>query len=365
MMHIIEFYSYLSGMSAAIYFAVCLVCGLQLCFGIFSHRQASNRLLSRVLGGVFLVMSCSAVCYIISNLWNIESLTHIGVTIDIFAFSGIACVAYILYSNNEPSKRWLAGLVCPFVLLGIMNICMDRQTVLFVTAALVLLIQMVYFGIIFIRRERHLDDLYADPERHSLKWMWGFIGLFMGWWLVNIVFSSDILSPWRDMTAYVYMSVIMLFAFAQVSKQGAPVSPETQRAVEETNGPLPASPGRGGVSDPQPTNVDDRQSPNAKRLIELMETEQMYLNPDLTVEDVVKRLGTNTKYFSNILHHEMHTTFSQWVNEYRIEHAKQLLQNKDEKVVNLAWQCGFNSNQSFYRTFAKYTGSTPTEWREK
>jgi len=355
-------YFYINGICIAIYFTVCLLCGLQLSFGAFTQGHTRNPLLSRLVGSIFLVMSCSAVCYMLSALLDSELLMQTGVSIDIFMFTGIACVSYVLYSNNEPSKGRLAALAWPFVVIGVLNICFPEWLIfLFNLAALILLAQMIYFGIVFIRRERNLDDLYADPERHSLKWMLVFIGLFIGWWVVCIVFNYTALSRWYDQAVYLYMTGTILFAFTKVSNYATPVILATQQEIENANANVNVNDLQPATCNLQPATGDH----NVVCLKQLMEQEHLYLNPDLTVEDVVKRLGTNTKYFSALMRNEMHTTFSQLVNEYRIEHAKQLLQNKDEKVVNLAEQCGFNSNQSFYRTFSKFTGTTPTEWRSK
>jgi len=347
----IDIITYLSGISNAIYAFTCLMCGLQLCVGIFSQHRHANTLLSQILGSSLLIMTVSAICYLLSTLLpDAAFLYRIGTSIDIFIFTGYTMVGYALCTNNEPSKLKLIALASPFAICAILNICFPNYlTVLFFVAAAILFAYYIYFGVAIQRRERVLDDLYSDPESHSLRWIWVAIALFAGWWIFSGLFLLvPILLPWYNTAILAYMTILILFVFAKVSNHKQPVSLATQQEMEETSHLSP---------------LTSHLSPT--RLSELMEQEQLYLNPDLTVEDVVKRLGTNTKYFSALLRIEMHTTFSQFVNEYRIERAKQLLQDKDEKVVNLAQQCGFNSNQSFYRTFSKFTGTTPTEWRSK
>jgi len=61
----------------------------------------------------------------------------------------------------------------------------------------------------------------------------------------------------------------------------------------------------------------------------------------------------------------MHISFVQFVNGYRVERAKYLLEHTDTKVEYIGVSCGFNSRQSFHRVFVKTTGKTPAEWREK
>ncbi len=143
-----------------------------------------------------------------------------------------------------------------------------------------------------------------------------------------------------------------MFVFAKVNNSKQPVSLATQQEFEN-------------LGENQNENADQCEGHNVARLIDLMEREQLYLNPDLTVEEVVKRLGTNTKYFSAMLHDELHTTFAQMVNSYRVEKAKDILKHTDTKVEFVGERCGFNSRQSFHRVFVKTTGKTPAEWREQ
>jgi len=362
----IDMITYLCGISNAIYAVVCLLCGLQLCFGIFSQGRQVNTYLSHILGSCLIVMFVSGVCYLLADMLPQSGyLYRIGASIDIFIFIGYAMMGYALYTNNEPSRGKLIALASPFALGAILNICFpDWLTILFFVAAGILFAYYIYFGVALQRRESLLGDIYSDPESHSLRWIWTTIGLFVGWWIVSGLFLIvPSLQPWYNAAVFAYMTVLFLFVFAKVSNYKEPVSLATQQEMENVN-----------ENENVNVNVNENENGNANgnvnnlqpaRLRELMEREQMYLNPDLTVEDVVKRLGTNTKYFSQMLHNEMNTSFSQLVNEYRVEQAKDLLKHTDIKVEFIGERCGFNSRQSFHRVFVKTTGQTPAEWREK
>jgi len=360
----IDLITCLSGISIAIYTFTCLVCGLQLCLGIFSQGRHSNTYLSRILGICMLVMTGSAVCYLLANLRpEFDWLYRIGTSIDIFVFTGYTIMGYALYTNNESPKAKIIALASPLVVCAVLTLCFpERLAALFFVAAAILFAYYIYFGIALQRRERLLKDIYSDPESHSLRWIWTTIGLFVGWWAVSGLFQlHPFLLPWYNTAAFAYMTVLFLFVFAKVSNHKEPVSLETLQEIENHNDNHNDNDNR-FTDSPAPQLTGEH---NVARLSELMEQEQLYLNPDLTVEDVVKRLGTNTKYFSALLHDEMHTTFSQFVNEYRIERAKDLLKHTNTKVEYIGESCGFNSRQSFHRVFVKTTGQTPAEWREK
>lgn len=99
------------------------------------------------------------------------------------------------------------------------------------------------------------------------------------------------------------------------------------------------------------------------RIRQLMEQQQLYLNSDLKLEDVASALGLNRSYVSNCINLHTGDSFSQFVNGYRIEYAKQVLRSKpDTKVTSLYISAGFSSEQSFYRNFKSFTGMTPKEW---
>lgn len=79
-----------------------------------------------------------------------------------------------------------------------------------------------------------------------------------------------------------------------------------------------------------------------------------------------KRIFTTTPFIRIIAHLNKH--FFDFVNEYRIEKAKELLTHPERKeytVLEILYEVGFNSKSSFNTAFKKRTGLTPTEYRRK
>jgi len=82
-------YTYINGMAAALYFIVCLVCGLQLCFNIFNVKEPNN--ITRLTGCIMLCWSFTALMYIISAIVPSLNWMYIaGDTIDILIFAAMA-----------------------------------------------------------------------------------------------------------------------------------------------------------------------------------------------------------------------------------------------------------------------------------
>lgn len=81
--------------------------------------------------------------------------------------------------------------------------------------------------------------------------------------------------------------------------------------------------------------------------------------------DLAKRLGYHEKYLSSALHSLTGMNFRTFLSSYRINYAKHLLCNKENKrrITEVALQCGFSSINSFNRVFREFTGVTPTDYR--
>ena len=96
------------------------------------------------------------------------------------------------------------------------------------------------------------------------------------------------------------------------------------------------------------------------------ENENPWLDPDLNIWDVAKNIGTNRTYVSKIINESCQCNFNEFVNNYRIEKAKQLLKKLPEITIHeVSESSGFGSVNSFLRIFKKHEKCTPTEFRKK
>lgn len=84
----------------------------------------------------------------------------------------------------------------------------------------------------------------------------------------------------------------------------------------------------------------------------------------LTIKGTAQALGYNEKYLSRCVNQSAGFGFSTLVSMLRMEAASYLLKNTDRTVVDIALDCGFGSERTFYRQFKEQTGMTPREYRE-
>lgn len=102
-------------------------------------------------------------------------------------------------------------------------------------------------------------------------------------------------------------------------------------------------------------------------LYKLMEEEEIYKDPLLSRLDLAKKLDTNESYLSQIVNQEINKSIIQFVNEYRIEAAKKLLQDSvfnKYSIEAIGMEAGFKSKSAFYSTFKNSLDMSPGAFRK-
>ena len=121
--------------------------------------------------------------------------------------------------------------------------------------------------------------------------------------------------------------------------------------------------------DEAPKTPDPKEAANAElmqRIHHLVVEEKQFLNSDLTVSALAKQIGTHRNNISACVNLIKGCNFTQYVNGYRIEYAKQLmLKNPDQKANAIGIDSGFANDTSFFRTFRALTGQTPGDWKKQ
>ena len=103
-----------------------------------------------------------------------------------------------------------------------------------------------------------------------------------------------------------------------------------------------------------------------QRINQLMLAEQLFLLPELKIQDIAQRLNTNRTYISDTIRAVEGCSFIQYVNTLRVDYAKQLLQQHPYmKILEVTTRSGFSTDTSFFRTFKAITGMSPKEWAAK
>ncbi|MEZ0487234.1 helix-turn-helix transcriptional regulator [Fibrella aquatica] len=118
----------------------------------------------------------------------------------------------------------------------------------------------------------------------------------------------------------------------------------------------------------RPTNADMPPELVAEVVVALtkaMETDQLFLNPELTVDKLSKHLQLSPKLISAVLNQQLQTNFNSFINRYRVEAVKRQLATPGSEhltITGIAFNCGFNSQATFQRVFKQMTSLSPKEY---
>ena len=84
----------------------------------------------------------------------------------------------------------------------------------------------------------------------------------------------------------------------------------------------------------------------------------------LTLESVSHTIGISKSYFAHLFKDYTKMTFIDFLTAERIKKSEGLFINSGQKIIDIAFECGFKSISSFNRAFKKIKGLSPTEFRK-
>ena len=99
-----------------------------------------------------------------------------------------------------------------------------------------------------------------------------------------------------------------------------------------------------------------------KTLLYQLEIRMVFLDSELSLKKLSVMIDTNQTYLSNVVNRYFECNLKGLLNRYRVEYAKELLQNGYSILENLPKKCGFASKSPFYTAFKKVTGITPIQY---
>jgi len=99
----------------------------------------------------------------------------------------------------------------------------------------------------------------------------------------------------------------------------------------------------------------------------LIKKARTYIKSNITepvrLEDLAKHLNVSPFYLCRQFQKHTKLKFTEYITRLRVERAKQLLLNQNNRISEVAFEAGFQSIPHFNRSFKRVTGSTPTLWR--
>lgn len=120
----------------------------------------------------------------------------------------------------------------------------------------------------------------------------------------------------------------------------------------------------------QPIDISLEKTQEIQQIVEhYFKDERIFLNGDLTIGKAANQMGISIQELSRFVNEQQNLNFFEYVNYYRVEEAKVLMQNQNARQLltleGIGKKAGFNSRASFYRAFKKFNGLSPGEFFSK
>ncbi|MFC4477640.1 helix-turn-helix domain-containing protein [Flavobacterium chungangensis] len=215
-------------------------------------------------------------------------------------------------------------------------------------------------------KEIYLEN-YANPSVSTYKWLFQMTCVFLV--AHSIVLSKNILrySGFKEvfLWANVLVGTIALFITCWFIMKALKY-PELFRGVNSklvlTKDILPEI-------DEKPEAVNQQNdliNAQISTLKQYMTEKEPFLDPSLTIQELANQISIPVRDLSILINHHIDQHFFDFVNEYRIQKAMQILRDQSKNqltVLEILYEVGFNSKSSFNTSFKKYTNLTPTAYR--
>jgi AraC-like DNA-binding protein len=360
--------------------------GLFLAIVLWSHRRA-GLLASRTLG--ILTLAFSLRLFEIVAYWTklLLRFPHIwGTTLGFPYLFGPLLFLYIKYSTSAERRfhKREALHFLPFVIFVLIQLpffAMNAERKLFIlseyiysatqsTSSLSLYQLLPYFlqfphvaAYIFLAakllKQFSRQGSFSGMSLQKLNWLRGLlIGfgcVFTLWLMYGISLNFGV--TYSRIIDYVttYAMTFGIYAIAYSGLRNPQIFAES------------ISPTLAGKYEKSTLTPEKAQS-YTERLRQLMENEKPYLNCDLNLPALAVQLRISHHHLSQVINEKFQQNFFDYVNRHRVEEAKRRLgdpRTRHFTMEVIAQEAGFNNKTTFNAAFKKYTGMTPTQFRDQ
>ena len=302
-------------------------------------------------------------------------------------------------------KKWIGpSILLPYLIYSLNDIYgilpFKLYTFAYITTIIVVIMQLAWYSYFIRKFDKRLLENCSNIDRRSIKWVF--------WTLVPLLVLTILYIPLNMMTKvdewmvlYDFLTLLIITGIVGHSLSHK-VDEMTIELIEEQIEEMEIK-GDGGKKDVdaiEPDSVDAAPSANidaetgeqksqadessastdnskAKtssslsskfmnfdEIFQKLEEEKFYLDTEVNIDWISSKLGTNRHYVSDYLNRVKHVSFYEYVNTLRLIYAERLLKEGKEKLADIAFICGFNSDHTFRRLFKEKYGCTPLQYQK-
>ena len=262
-----------------------------------------------------------------------------------------------LYLMNDANKAQILEQIDQMPEIYFIQIVVECQYVFYIVSAYLILKKY---------REIYLEN-YTNPNTSTYKYLFQMTTIFLVAHclvaLKNVLRYSDYRQVFLWLNVFVGTAALFITCWLVMKAMKYPelfkgINSKLQLAKDI----LPKA-----EEKLQPANSqDDLIAAQISTLKQYMAEKEPFLDPSLTIQELSNQINTPVRDLSVLINHHMDQHFFDFVNEYRIQKAMNILKDHSKKeltVLEILYEVGFNSKSSFNTSFKKYTNLTPTAYR--
>ncbi|MDJ0734288.1 MAG: AraC family transcriptional regulator [Nostocaceae cyanobacterium] len=100
-----------------------------------------------------------------------------------------------------------------------------------------------------------------------------------------------------------------------------------------------------------------------RQLLQVLDYMDAHLDCEIKLADLAQLVDMSQFHFGRLFKQSLGLSPYQYLLQQRVERAKQLLKQTDKSIIDIAFDCGFNSHSHLSRRFRQLTGMTPKAYR--
>lgn len=215
---------------------------------------------------------------------------------------------------------------------------------------------MVYWFLsyrLILKHQKDIQKINSSTNLIDLAWLkqmlWGLMIMLVLWIIQDSFLKTTSITVWGF-----FLSSFYIASFAVSQREIYPYRKEELMDISEIIN-----------ENPQNESIEEVSEILKKRLENLFLTKKPYLKSDLTLPKLAELMQMTTHELSGLINNGFQKNFYNFINSYRIEECKRILENSKDESVNMlgiAYDSGFNSKTTFNTAFKAYTGVSPTEY---
>lgn len=355
---------------------LCLASGFTICFLLvccfFLFRSHRKYQFQRTFAIVLLMLSISFFNnFVVSACHNSDAAEFINTILILFDYvvvGGYMIFAVSLVFPGRYSALQLSLFELPYmcaILLFVITKSPVIYTVVQIYTITISSVLLIWLELSIKRYNEMLRNNVGDIEYFDLRWgailcallyvvqlIWAIESISQQKWFTVNVADRNLLfdTLWCGITI-----VYVLFFFHKIIHQQVFVVPPQEETQNENPEAAPSDDYYKVLNN---TNIDD-----------VIRKEKYYLDSTLTLQKLATYLGTNRQYLSNYINREKQKTFYEYINDFRLEEAKSLLDNLGDghqhSIEDISTMAGFKSYSTFLRSFVKKYGESPSKYLKR